>query len=278
VLSTDAQSPGRENSDGRALAAGERSPVDLSLDGRVALVTGGGRGIGRATALALAFCGADVVVTARTAPELDEVAGAVTALGRNAAAIPCDVTDPDQVSELVRAVEERFGGIQILVNNAGGAPWIRELHEVDEDAFDRAVALNLTATQNMMRATAPLLFARPGESAVVNVVSIAAARGMAGMSYYSAAKSAVIGLSRAAAREWGPRGVRVNCVGPGWVETQLSHRLRHDEQFFRSTVEQIPTGRWAQPEEIASTIGFLVSDAASYVNGVTLYVDGGLLA
>lgn len=252
--------------------------VDFGLEGRTALVTGAGRGIGRATALALAQLGADVALAARTEEQIESVAAEVEALGRRALPVTCDVTDREQVDSMVSRVGDEFGGLQIVVNNAGGAQWIRAIEQVDPERFDHAIALNLTAVQNVMRASAPLLFQRPSESSVTNVVSIAARRGIEKMSYYSAAKAAVVGLSRAAAREWGPRGVRVNCLGPGWIDTQLSSGLRNDGEFFESSIEQIPLRRWGQPNDIAAAVAFLASDAAAYVNGVTLYVDGGLLA
>lgn len=259
-----------------AVAIADR--VDLRLEGRTALVTGAGRGIGRATALAFAQLGADVALAARSSGEIEAVASEIEALGRRALPVACDVTEQDQVEHLVDRVGSELGGLQIVVNNAGGAQWIRAVENVDPERFDHAIALNLTAVQNVMRACAPLLFERPSESSVTNVVSIAARRGIEKMSYYSAAKAAVVGLSRAAAREWGPRGVRVNCLGPGWIETQLSSGLRNDGEFFESSIEQIPLRRWGRPDDIASAIAFLASDAAAYVNGATLYVDGGLLA
>jgi gluconate 5-dehydrogenase len=130
----------------------------------------------------------------------------------------------------------------------------------------------------MMRAAAPHLFAAAPHATVLNIVSVAAERPLPGMSYYGAAKSAVVSLSRAAAREWGPRGVRVNCLGPGWIETDLSEALRQDPEFSKTTLAQIPLGRWGTVEEVAEVAVFLVSDKARYVTGATLFVDGGLLA
>jgi NAD(P)-dependent dehydrogenase (short-subunit alcohol dehydrogenase family) len=248
------------------------------LEGRVALVTGASRGIGRAVALALASAGADVALAARGADQLEAVAQEVTALGGRALALTCDVTDADQVERLLGSVEREFGRLDVLVNNAGGAHTVRPLEDVDGRAFERGIALNLTAVQNTMRAAARLLRLRSDGAAVVNIVSIAAARGIEGMSYYSAAKAAVVGLTRAAAREWGPHGIRVNCLGPGWIETELSRPLREDEDFFARSIDAIPLRRWGRPEEVASAALFLASDASRYVNGTTLYVDGGLLA
>ena len=257
-------------------------PSDLStltrLDGRTAIVTGAGRGIGRAVGCALAAAGARVALLARTVEELEDLADSIRAGGGTAEVHACDVLEFERSDEIIREIADNNGGIQIVVNNVGGAPWLRELQDVDMEQLNHALQLNLAATHGVMRAAAPSLFQSPGRAAVVNIASIAAGTGLEGMSFYSAAKAGVVGLSRAAAREWGGRGVRVNCVSPGWVETQLSAGLRNAPEFFDSTIERIPLGRWARPEEIATVVAFLASDAAAYVTGANLYVDGGLLA
>jgi NAD(P)-dependent dehydrogenase (short-subunit alcohol dehydrogenase family) len=179
---------------------------------------------------------------------------------------------------MVERVANELGGLDVLVNNAGGARFVRAVEDTDAASFDRGIALNLDAVQHTMRAAAPLLLDRDAGGSVVNVVSIAAARGLERMAYYSAAKAGVVGLTRAAAREWGPRGVRVNCLGPGWIDTDLSRPMRDDDEFFTSSIAQIPLRRWGRAEEVASAIVFLASDSAAYVTGTTLFVDGGLLA
>jgi 2-deoxy-D-gluconate 3-dehydrogenase len=250
----------------------------VRLDDRVALVTGAGRGIGRAIALALAEQGAEVALAARTEGELQAVAADIASNGGRASFLACDVTDATQVTSLVDFVAERHRSLHILVNAAGGAHRLLDIGDVDESTFRVGIQLNLVSVQRTMRAAAPLLFAHPGKASVLNIVSIAATRALSQLSYYSAAKAEVVALTRAAAREWGERGVRANCLGPGWIETSLSRPLREDDGFFSSTVSQIPLGRWGSSAEIASVAAFLVSDAARYVTGQTLYVDGGLLA
>lgn len=243
----------------------------------VAIVTGGGRGIGRAIALAVARRERHVVLVARTGSELVEVCDEIERRGGRAVGVCADVTRPAEVQDVV-ARACALGPLEVLVNNAGGAHAVAELQDLDERHFTAGVALNLSATHWCMRAAAPHLFRRPGRASVVNVVSIAAIRGLEGMSHYSAAKAGVMGLTRAVAREWGPRGVRVNCVAPGWTDTQLSRPLHADAAFYERTISEIPLGRWARPEEIAGAVEFLTSDAAAYISGTTLLVDGGLLA
>jgi NAD(P)-dependent dehydrogenase (short-subunit alcohol dehydrogenase family) len=252
--------------------------VAASLDGRVAVVTGASRGIGRAIALRLASAGADVCLAARSEADLEQVAAEAGRDGVRVLTMPCDLTVKKRADDLVEAAHRELGALNVLVNNVGGAHRMLPLEDVDERTFETGTTLNYTSTFRMMRAAAPHLFAAAPKAAVLNVVSIAAARPVAGTSYYGAAKSAVISLSRAAAREWGPRGVRVNCVGPGWIETDLSERLRRDPDFSRQTLAQIPLGRWGTVDEVAEAAAFLVSDKARYITGATLFVDGGLLA
>lgn len=243
-----------------------------------ALITGAGRGIGRAIALKLAELGSPVCLAARSGDELEETARLIESQGGSALAIPCDLTAEEGVEQLVEAAAEGLGGIGILVNNAGGAHRLTPLDELSRQDFERGTNLNYTAVYRTMHAAAPHLFAAAPRASVLNVVSIAAERGLEGMSYYSGAKAGVVGLSKATAREWGPRGVRVNCLGPGWIATELSRPLRESEEFSAETLSQVPLGRWGEPDEVADVAAFLVSDQARYVTGTTVYVDGGLLA
>jgi NAD(P)-dependent dehydrogenase (short-subunit alcohol dehydrogenase family) len=252
--------------------------ADRQFAGQVALITGAGRGIGRAIALHLARAGADVCLAARTRSDLEQVADEAEREGARVLTVPCDLTDPEQATSLVETAAEKLHCINMLINNAGGAHRVSPLDELQATTFATGTALNYTAVYRTMHAAAPYLFAAVPRASVLNVVSIAAARGLEGLSYYSGAKSAVLGLSRAAAREWGKHGVRVNCLGPGWIATDLSQPLRDDPKFSERTLEQIPLGRWGSVDEVAEAAVFLVSDAARYITGTTLYVDGGLLA
>lgn len=252
--------------------------IGHSLTGHKALITGGGRGIGRAIALRFGQAGADVFLAARNEEELGSTAEAVELTGVRAFALQCDLTVDGAAEQLVENAASALGGLSLVVNNAGGAHRIVELASLDERTFALGTTLNYTAVYRVMHAAAPHLFAAAPRAAVLNIVSIAAARGLPGLSYYSGAKAAVVATSRAAAREWGPRGVRVNCLGPGWIATDLNRELRADPVWSDRTLEEIALGRWGTPDDVADVALFLMSDAARYVTGATLYVDGGLLA
>jgi len=259
------------------LSPDDRSATFPLADARV-LVTGAGRGIGRAIAVQLGRAGAQVCLAARSADELAATAALVDDAGGQGHVVACDVTVDGAVEELVEEAVRQLGGLSVLINNAGGAHRVRPLDQLDERDFDLGTTLNYTAVYRAMRAAAPHLFRAAPHASVLNIVSIAADRGVEGMSYYSGAKAGVVGLSRAVAREWGPRGVRVNCLGPGWIATELSRPLRENDGFATATLAQVPLGRWGTAEDVAETAAFLVSDAARYVTGTTLMVDGGLLA
>jgi NAD(P)-dependent dehydrogenase (short-subunit alcohol dehydrogenase family) len=243
-----------------------------------ALVTGAGRGIGRAIAVRLAEAGASVCVAARTPQDLEGTAELVRAAGGQALCVPCDVTDDRECEALVHQTVREFGGLSLLVNNAGGAHRIKPLDEISVRDFELGTDLNYLSVFRLMHHAAPHLLDAAPNAAVVNIVSIAARRGLEGMSYYCAAKAAVVGLTRATAREWGPRGVRVNALAPGWIATGLSEPLRQQEEFSQRTLADIPLRRWGQPEDIAEATAFLLSPHAAYITGECLTVDGGLLA
>lgn len=243
-----------------------------------ALVTGAGRGIGRAIAVRLAAGGANVSIASRTETDLEQTAELVQAAGGRALCVACDVTDDGQTRELIDQTVDEFGGLAMLVNNVGGAHRIKPLDQLTIRDFELGTDLNYSSVFRIMQQAAPHLLDAAPHAAVVNIVSIAARRGLAGMGYYSAAKAAVVALTRATAREWGPRGVRVNAVAPGWIETNLSEPLLQQGDFSEKTLADIPLGRWGQPDDIAEAAVFLLSPQASYITGECLTVDGGLLA
>jgi NAD(P)-dependent dehydrogenase (short-subunit alcohol dehydrogenase family) len=247
------------------------------LVGRRALVTGGGRGLGRVIAQALAEAGADVAVAGRTPDVCQEAAREIAAAtGRRALAFAADVTVAAEVERLVREVEDGLGAIDILVNNAGvnirGA--VEELLEPDWDAV---LGTNLKAPFLCARAVGASMRAR-GWGRVINLGSILSVVALPGRAPYASSKAGVLGLTRVLALEWAKSGVTVNAICPGPFATDMNRQLLTDPVKYQAFVEKIPLGRWGELHEIAGVAVFLASDAASFVTGSALFVDGGWTA
>lgn len=249
----------------------------FSLEGKSALVTGASRGIGAAIALAFAEAGADVALAARSTSDIEQLAGKIEALGRRAIAITTDVTNPDDVRGCVAKTIDALGKIDTLVNNAGGTRFMAPLIDLRPDGWHKAIALNLDSVFMFCQEAGRHMVAR-GSGSVINMSSVAGVHGAPALSYYSAAKHAVVGLTKTLAMEWGDAGVRVNALCPGWVRTELNKPFWSDPETSASFVQNQPIKRWGEPEEIAAAAVWLASDAASYVTGSTIVIDGGALA
>lgn len=243
------------------------------LKGRVALVTGGSRGIGRAIALRLAEEGCDVAVNyLASSAAADEVAGIINRMGRRALAVKADVALPDEVESMVILAEEELGPIDILVNNAG----IHKHHrswEMSVEDWQRIIDVNLTGAYLTTRLLGPEM-AQRGWGRVINISSVVAMSGTDHEAHYAASKAGMHGLTKSTALELSPRGVTVNAVAPGWIRTDMTGDATDEE--MAEAKREIPLGRIGEPEEIASVVAYLASPDASYVTGQVLHVNGGM--
>jgi 3-oxoacyl-[acyl-carrier protein] reductase len=252
------------------------SRLDRSIAGKVALVTGAASGMGRATAHLFADEGARVALIARDVEGVQRVAREIADAGGAAHAWPLDVSDDARIAPTVASVADRFGGLDILINNAGVSARVPVEASEYEAAWARTLAINLTAQVNLIRACLPHLFRRGG-GRIVNIASTEGLGATAGISPYTASKHGVIGLTRSLAVELGRRGVTVNCVCPGPIHTAITASIP-DEAKTKFARRRVPLGRYGEPEEVAHMTLSLVLPAASYVNGAVLVVDGGMLA
>ncbi len=246
----------------------------MELAGKVALVTGGSRGIGRATALKLAAQGAKVGVNYNRSPDAaNEVVAEAASGGGEAVAIPGDVGTRDGAEGAVKAVVDQFGKLDILVNNAGITRDML-LMRLSEEDWDAVLDTNLKGAYMCSKvACRHMLRSRWGR--IVNISSVVGLTGNAGQANYASAKAGLLGLTKSLARELGSKNITVNAIAPGYIETDIVAGL--SEEIRQYVLSQIPAGRYGQPEDVAEAVVFLVSDRASYINGQTLNVDGGMV-
>jgi len=251
--------------------------VDFSLKGKVALITGASRGIGEAIAYALAQYGAQCILVSRKIEGLQAVADKIRAEGGKAEAIACHVGDLKQIEALFKEVQERFGRLDILINNAATNPYFGDMLGADEGVWDKTNDVNLKGPFFMIQHAARLMMESGGGS-IVNVSSMNGVRPAPLQGIYSITKAGLISMTKAFAKELAAKNIRVNAVLPGLTETKFSKAIIENELVYDYAIRMIPMGRHAQPSEIAGAVLYLVSDAASYTTGTCIAVDGGALA
>ncbi|HTS23258.1 MAG TPA: SDR family oxidoreductase [Casimicrobiaceae bacterium] len=250
----------------------------FALDGRIALVTGASRGIGESIARTLAAHGARVIVSSRKADGCEAVARSIRAEGGLAEARACHIGELDQIRTLLAAIEAGHGRLDILVNNAAANPYFGPIVDTELSAFQKTVDVNIRGFFFMSSLGAKLM-AKHGGGAIVNVASVNGIIPGHWQGIYSITKAAIIGMTKAFAKECAPMGVRVNALAPGATDTKFAAALIHseDEAVRRMTTTHVPMGRVAKPDEMAGAVLYLVSPAASYTTGACLVVDGGYL-
>lgn len=246
----------------------------FDLEGRVAIVTGGSRGIGEAIALSLSESGAKVVLCSRKIEGLDAVKEKIKAQGGEAISIPAHMGDLDSLQTVVDGTVKEFGSIDILVNNAATNPILGPVIDTEPAAWDKIMDVNLKGLFFLTRAAGKVMVEK-GRGTVINISTEAAIRPAPGLGAYSISKAGVDMVTKAFAQELGPRGIRVNGIAPGLVQTRFSQALWSNDAIRQAVESRIPLGRMGQPHEMAGVVVFLASDAASYITGQTILVDGG---
>lgn len=245
----------------------------MTLEGKVAVVTGASRGIGRETALELARMGADIVAnSSRESEDIKSLASEIEALGRKFTYVVANVAVMEEAKKLIDTAISEMGRVDILVNNAG----ITKdglLLKMTEDDFDAVIDVNLKGVFNTIKVITPILL-KQRSGKIINMTSVVALMGNAGQANYCASKAGIIGLTKSAARELGSRGITVNAIAPGFINTQMTDVL--PDAVKDTYKKQIPLGRFGEVSDIAKTVGFLASDAANYITGQVISVNGGL--
>lgn len=249
------------------------SPEDFSLQGKVALVTGGSRGIGKAIALGLAQCGADVALASRKLPDLEQVAAEIQGIGRKSLAVAAHVGRVEEIRNLVSTVEREFGRIDILVNNAGTNPTMDQAIDIEERAWDSIMNLNLKGLFFLSQAVARIMREKGGG----NIINMASTAGITPdiLPVYSISKAGVIMATKVMAQQWAQYNIRVNCIAPGLTKTRFSEALWGNPDILQGAILGTPMKRIAEPDEMVGAVIYFASSASSFVTGQVLAIDGG---
>ena len=246
----------------------------FDMKGKVALITGSSRGIGRAIAERMAEAGAKVVVSSRKLDACEEVVDAIRKAGGEAVAIACNIASKDELQALVAGTRSAYGKIDVLVCNAAVNPHFGPSQEIPDSAFEKVLGSNVRSNHWLCQLVIPEMAERK-DGAVIVVSSIGGLKGSAVLGTYGLSKAADMALARNLAVEWGPKNVRVNCIAPGLVRTDFARALWENPETYKASVERYPLRRIGEPDEIAGTAVFLASQAGSFVTGQTIVVDGG---
>lgn len=246
----------------------------FDLNGRVAIVTGASKGIGKAIAEGLAEYGAKVVVSSRSQEAVDEVAQSITANGGEATGIACHVGDEEQRKSLVAHTIEHYGGVDILVNNAATNPVFAPIETIETPVFDKIMDVNVKACFDFAKLCLPHMKNKKNGS-IINIASVEGMKPSNGLGIYSVSKAALIMLTQAQAREWGKFGVRSNAICPGLIKTKFSQALWSNDAIMQQVNHHLPLGRAAETNEVAGLAVYLAADASSYTTGAVLNADGG---
>lgn len=249
----------------------------FKLTDKVAVVTGGTRGIGKAISLALAEAGANVVPTSRTLADVQQVVGEIEKLGREALAITTDVSKSEQVERLISSTVEKFGRIDILINNAGISPYYKRSETVTDEEWDQVIDVNLKGVFLCSRAAGRVMIQQKS-GRIINVTSIGGKVALPNLVTYCASKGGIEQMTKVLAAEWARHNILVNCIAPAYTETEMTAGMRENPKILEQLTGGVLLKRLAKPEEVSGAAVFLASEAASFITGQTLMVDGGWTA